>query len=89
MSQYVGFFLGLACSETIDIFGVGIRLHLIDVYVERWHNVCEGCHPIVLFITEIKSECVQTKLNFIYCAELHVSTYFRSSSGSQFVFKTY
>jgi hypothetical protein len=39
--------------------------------------------------TEIKSISVQTQLNSIYYTELHVSTYFRSSSGSQLVFKTY
>jgi hypothetical protein len=38
----------------------------------------------VLFITEIKSKSLQTQLNSIYYTELDVSTYFRSSSGSQF-----
>jgi hypothetical protein len=45
------------------------------------------CHPVVLFITEIKSKSIQTQLNSIYYTKLHVSTYFRSSSGSQFVLK--
>jgi hypothetical protein len=37
---------------------------------------------------EIKLKSVQTQLNSIYYTELHVLTYFRSFSGSQFVFKT-
>jgi hypothetical protein len=37
----------------------------------------------------ITSVCVQTKIDSIYYTELHVSTYFHSSSGSQLVFKTY
>jgi hypothetical protein len=40
-------------------------------------------------LTEIKSKSVHTQVNFIYYTELRVSTYLRSSSGSQFVFKTY
>jgi hypothetical protein len=38
---------------------------------------------------EIKSKSAQTQLNSVYCTELHVSTYLRSLSGSQFVFKTF
>jgi hypothetical protein len=36
---------------------------------------------------KIKSVSVQTQLNSIYYIELHVSTYLRSSSGSQLVLK--
>jgi hypothetical protein len=46
-------------------------------------------HPVVLFIIQIKRKSVRTQLNSVYYTELNVSTYFRSSSGSQFVFKTY
>jgi hypothetical protein len=30
----------------------------------------KGCHPVVLFITELKSKSVQTQLNSIYYTEL-------------------
>jgi hypothetical protein len=40
------------------------------------------CRSAVLFITEIKIKSVQTQPSFIYYTEQHVSTYFRSSSGS-------
>jgi hypothetical protein len=40
-------------------------------------------------ITKIMPISVEPQLNSIYFIELHVSTYFRSSSGSQFFFKTY
>jgi len=39
--------------------------------------------------TNIKLMSVTTHLNSIYYTELHVSTYVRSTSGSQFVYKTY
>jgi hypothetical protein len=45
--------------------------------------------PLFIVIVEIKSKSVQRLLNSIHYTELHVSTYFRSSSGSQFLFITY
>jgi hypothetical protein len=39
----------------------------------------------LVFMTEFKSKSAQTQPNSVYCAELRVSTYPRSSSGSQFV----
>jgi hypothetical protein len=39
--------------------------------------------------TEIHTKSVQTQQNFIYYAGLHVSTYFRSPLGSQFLFNLY
>jgi hypothetical protein len=29
-------------------------------------KILKGCHPVALFITEIKSKSVQTQLNLIY-----------------------
>jgi hypothetical protein len=40
-------------------------------------------------LQNIKSKPVQTQINSIYYTELHVSTYFRSSSVSQFVFEIF
>jgi hypothetical protein len=57
------------------------------------HNVTVplNCHRPTENKTKnrIKSKSAQTQLNSIYCTELHVSSYFISSSVSQFVFKTY
>jgi hypothetical protein len=47
------------------------------------------CFSVALFITDIKSKSAQTEPNSINYTELHVSTYLRSSSCSQFVFKMY
>jgi hypothetical protein len=43
----------------------------------------------VQLIAEVESKCTQTKLNSIYDIQPHVPTYLKSSSVSQFVFKTY
>ena len=37
------------------------------------------------YVTKIKSISVGTQLDSIYCVQLHVSTYVRSSSGPIFV----
>jgi hypothetical protein len=55
---------------------------------EKAFILFKGRHPVVMFITEIQSKSIQTQLNFISYAQLHVSTYFRSASVSQFLFKT-
>ena len=44
---------------------------------------------MLLIVEKIKSVSVQTQLNSIYYIKLHVSTYLRSSSGSQLVFETH
>jgi hypothetical protein len=46
-------------------------------------------NPKTYISTKIKSISLQIQLNFISYIELHVSTYLRTSSGSQLVFKTY
>jgi len=40
------------------------------------------------YVTKIKSISVRTQLDSIYCIQLHVSTYLRSSSGPIFVIVT-
>jgi hypothetical protein len=47
----------------------------------KYCTIFKGSHPILLSIIQIRSTSNQTQLNDIYFTELHVSTYFRSSSG--------
>jgi hypothetical protein len=49
----------------------------------------KGYHPVGLFIIEIKSKSVSNTTNSIYYTELHVSAYFRPTSVSQVLLKTY
>ena len=73
---------------------VGIRyiyIHTVLIYILMYSRYTRNISFIqhTGFPKEIKSKSLQTQLNSIYYTELQVSTYFRSSSGSQFVFKTY
>jgi hypothetical protein len=52
------------------------------------HYKFNGCHLVVLLTAQGLNKSVETQLNPIYYIELHVSTYLRSSSRLQFVFKT-
>jgi hypothetical protein len=55
------------------------------ILLDTKRDFCHLMDPVV----EIKLKSVPTQLNFPYYTELRVSTYFRSSSGLLFVFKTY
>jgi hypothetical protein len=63
----------------------GLMLVLYFKNLDMFKQISPGC---VVNTTRIKSISVQTQLNSIYYIVLHVSTYLRSSSGSQLVFKT-
>jgi hypothetical protein len=56
-----------------------------------WKTACENAVCVIMLdlSTKVRSISVQTQLNSICYIKLHVSTYFRSSSDSQLVLKTY
>jgi hypothetical protein len=56
--------------------------------VERYHQAIKK-YVKEDNIQKIKPVSDQTQLKSIYFIELHVSTYFRPSSGSELVFKAY
>ena len=79
----------MSMKDSTPMTPSGIDLTNAQLVAQCLQTMLSRTPCCVVNSNKIKPISVQTQINSIYYIELHVSTYLRSSSGSQLVIKTY